>query len=463
MKSRFTGFTSVFKFAYIQSVKSKAFLVSMIILCGIALVLLPIITAISNAGSDDETVNKAEIIKTVYVEDNAFEGNLANAIINRLKNSGEYADKTYVLVEKEGHEEAFNKVKDSKNGDILLTIDYVEDITDMSYGFDYVVYYGENLDELDEASESFSAYLDTLHEKALGDLYIEDEAGAQLVGNDYSKEVIRLNNEGQIIEDESGITDIEYIVTYAFLMIGIFAVSLVGGKVAELIVTEKSSKVIEYIMTSIKPMALITGKVVASIAVTFTMIVGIIISFVASLFINGTLFKEKDGSMMIPDSLKSVIEGDVFKGASIVNLILIVLLIIAGFVIYGFIAGIAGATVSKIEEMAEGMKLFTFSMIVGAYVCIAYIMFASFGMGDWGTILNVIYVFPLTSMFLLPAYLLLGKATTFIAIIAVVVAIIAIVLLVIFVSGIYEYLIYYNGSPLKFKDIIKIFRNKRRA
>lgn len=463
MKNRFAGFTSVFKFAYAQSVKTKAFVITMVVLCVVALAALPVITAFSQGDDSEKDETKAHIIGDVYIEDNVFEGKLADKLVEKLKLSEDYKDKELIIAAAENHEETYNTVTASESGDVLVQIDYNSDATAMDYGFNYVVYYGENTDELDEASDSLAFYIDELHETILAELFLKDQSGAELVTYSYTMEVMQVDKEGEIVPEEGFLEMSEYWVTYAFIMVGIFAISIVGSKVSEQIVTEKSSKVIEYIMTSIKPMALITGKVMASIAVVLTMIVAVFAAFLCSIPLNGVLFPTEDGSMVVPEVLQYLIDGEVMAGANVFNIIIALIIMILGFVFYGFIAGIAGATVSKVEEMAEGVKMFTFAMIIGAYLCLAYVVSASMGAGDWGVFSNVIYLFPLTSVFILPAYLLLGKVSVAIALIGIAIMIICILLLMIFVSGIYEYLIYYNGSPLKFKDLIGIFRNKRRA
>lgn len=463
MKNRFAGFTSVFKFAYIQSVKTKAFVISMVVLCAIALASLPVVSAFSSGDDSEVDEEKTELIGKIYVEDNAMEGKMAEALVDVLKENEDYVSKEFSIIDKEKHDDTFKAVKDSKEGDILVQIEYDSDLDSINYGFDYIVYYGENKEDLDEASDMLAYYIDSIHKEILADVLLNDKDGTELVTYEYTTEVINVDEHGEEVPDESALDMSEYWVTYAFLMVGIFSISIVGSKVAEQIVTEKSSKVIEYIMTSIRPMALITGKVIASIAVVFTMVGAILLAFVGSVLLNGILFRAEDGSMMIPEVIKLILDGSLMEGANLLTVIVAIVLFALGYVFYGFIAGIAGATVSKVEEMAEGIKLFTFAMVAGAYVCIAYIMSANMGAGDWGVATNVIYLLPLTSIFILPAYLLIGKASLFIGILAIVIMIICIIFLMIFVSGIYEYLIYYNGSPLKFKDLIKIFKNKRRA
>ena len=53
MKNKFTGVMNVFKFSYMQILKSKVFIISTLIFMAVALLALPISTAISRAGKDE--------------------------------------------------------------------------------------------------------------------------------------------------------------------------------------------------------------------------------------------------------------------------------------------------------------------------------------------------------------------------------------------------------------------------
>ena len=459
MKNKFTGIMNVFKFAYIQSVKAKAFVITMSILCGLALFALPVITAISRAGKDEVDKSKIDLIGSIYVCDQALDGKLAENLVDIIKENSAYSDKNCVAISAVDYDKTFDAIKMSKNGDILVNIEYDTAMDSLSYGFSYVVFYGEEVDKLDEASDDFAMYIDGIHKQALGKIFAPTEEGAELLSYEFITESVMLDEEGNIVPEEVALDEMEYWIVYAFLMISIFAISLLGGKVSEQIVTEKSSKVIEYIMTSIKPMALITGKVLASVAIMFTMVVGVVVSFAGSVLINGVTFREADGSMELPGFIKSIIEQNALEGMSILGILASILVFTLGFVMYGFLAGIAGATVSKVEEMAEGLKIFTFAMIIGAYVVIAY-MSTALGGADWGAFTNFVYLFPLCSPFIVPASLLLGKVSIGIGLLSIGILLVVILLLMIFVSGVYEYLIYHNGSPLKLKEIIKMFKRK---
>lgn len=459
MKSKFTGVWNVFKFSYIQTVKSKAFIISTAIFMAIGLLALPISTAISRAGKDEAQTDKAEHIGTIYVCDEALDGKLGESLVDIIKGNQAYSEKNIISVKKDDYDKVFDTVKASKNGDVLVDIKFDNSPTSMDYGFSYVVFYGEEIEELEDAADEFSMYVDSIHKEALGKIFISSQAGAELVAYNYVSEVIMIDDAGNVVEDETGLDMAQYWITYVFLFVALMGITFLGTKVSDQIVTEKSSKVIEYIMTSIKPMALITGKVMACIANIFTLFGLTVISFIGSIFINGICFKNADGSMAMPGFIKTITNEQLLEGLSFINIVSSIFVFILGFVVYGLLAGVSGAMVSKIEEMAEGMKLFSFAMIIGAYVVIAYMSTASTG-AEWGAFTNFVYLFPLCSPFIVPASLFLGKMSVTMGFLSVGILLVTMIVMLYFVSGIYEYLIYYSGAPLKFKELIKLFRKK---
>ena len=147
MKNKFTGFFDVFRFAYLQSVKTKAYVISLVVLCAIALAAFPAISLLSGDETEEGDEAKAELIGTIYIEDGAMEGELAKALGQKITSSEDYAGKDFVAIGASEHDEIFDKVKKSDNGDVLIQIEYIADPEDMDYGFEYVVYYGEETDD----------------------------------------------------------------------------------------------------------------------------------------------------------------------------------------------------------------------------------------------------------------------------------------------------------------------------
>ncbi len=479
MKNNFRGIGDIFKFSFVQTVKSKAFIITQIILCSIALLSFPLITFISNIGDEeeDETI-LSEYIDNIYIKDSFLAGKFGNALLAELKASEEYKHCNISVVDTKSDndtdknaDEFMESIKTSQNGDVYITIDYSSDVNDVYYGFNYIVYYGENVEKLDEAANELSMFVDDLHEKVIASVFLDNTASSDsdfgefldYIASDFSYDISLMGVDNQIVEKDGSLLEGEYWLTYAFLMISIFAISIGGSKVAEQLVTEKSTKVIEYIMTSVKPMALITGKVFASVASVMFVVGSVVASLLVSGVVAGMIFPNEDGSIAIPEIIITLLDSDVFAGATPLSIVIAVLIFALGILFYAFIGGIAGATVSKIEEMAEGMKLLTFTMMIGAYIPMFLMIFSSTGDGDWGIVTDIIYILPITSVFIIPAYLLIGKISLTIGLIALVVMIASVLIMLVVVSKIFEYLIYYNGSPLKFKDLIRIYKDKRRA
>ncbi len=469
MRNRFKGLGDVFQFAYQQTVKTTAYKITLIILCVIALLSFPVMSLMSgdDEQAEDDLVTGAEHIGTIYIEGDFRDGALAEAVAADLKASEIYGGKEIVVIEESAYDDTFKAVEESTDGDVLVHIEYIDDMTDIDYGFMYTVYYGPDSKDVDDEASSLSLYIDSSHENLLTSIVAGSAEAGKYVSAEYYWETLIIGEDDSVIEADAAELDIlstsEYWVTYAFLMVAIFAISIGGSRVGEQLVNEKANKVIEYIMTSVKPMALITGKVLASVASVFVMIGAVVACFIASGLINGLIFTNPDGSMAIPEILQAFLDIGVLNGANPLNIIILVLLFIGGFIFYAFLGGVAGATVSKVEEMAEGMKLFTFIMIIGAYLPLFLVMGNTMGVGGGGVFTDVIMVLPISSVFITPAYLLLGKTTTAVAALALGIMAVCIVLLMFMVSGIFETLIYYNGNPLKLKDLTKIFKDKRRA
>ena len=128
-----------------------------------------------------------------------------------------------------------------------------------------------------------------------------------------------------------------------------------------------------------------------------------------------------------------------------------------------FIAGIAGASVSKMEEMNEGMVMFTMLVIVGAYMSLALSMsnvFAENGQLS-GTFAMVCCLLPISSIFTVPANLMMGSVSAVTGLLSILILVAGNVLMLVITSKIYEYLLFYNGVTLKIRDIIHIIRYGR--
>nr|MDE7432951.1 ABC transporter permease [Lachnospiraceae bacterium] len=253
----------------------------------------------------------------------------------------------------------------------------------------------------------------------------------------------------------------KYNIIYALLMLVMFTLAFGGERIAMSIITEKASKVMEYLMTSVKPMAIVVGKILANILILFIQVALVILSFALSIVLNSIIFSEGNAKIAMPSFISEIFSMTNFSGLNLVNLLLCILIFIGGFICYGLIAGLAGASVSKMDEIAEGVKMYTMVLIIGAYISIFVV---TSRMYDGASAIRYFaMLFPFTSVFITPSAMLTGYVTTVEALISLAILAATIFALIKFVSDVYESMIYYNGTPLKIKDIINISKQNKKG
>lgn len=167
-----------------------------------------------------------------------------------------------------------------------------------------------------------------------------------------------------------------YIMIFALYMV----ILLYGQMVATNVATEKSSRAMEVLITSAKPVSMMFGKVLASCMAGLIQLVAIFGS--ALLFYN--LNKSYWGDNMIVDSIFNM-------PLSLFGYMLIFFTL--GFLIYAFLYGAIGSTASKLEDINTSVMPITMLFIVGFFI----VMF-SFAAGTVDTVLmKVCSYIPFTS------------------------------------------------------------------
>ncbi len=167
-----------------------------------------------------------------------------------------------------------------------------------------------------------------------------------------------------------------YWLVYGIAMVILFMLAFGGERIAMSIIVEKSSKIMEYLMTSVKPMAVVVGKVLASLLLLVIQFTAIFASLGISVVIAG--FINSEGTFRMPSAVSGMFKSGSLSSVTPVNLILAFLILVAGFLLYGMLAALAGAAVSKMEEISEGVKIYSFIMIIGAYLSIFVISSGSY-------------------------------------------------------------------------------------
>jgi len=144
---------------------------------------------------------------------------------------------------------------------------------------------------------------------------------------------------------------------YAYVMVFVLymVIMMFGQKVAMSVVTEKTSRAMEVLITSASPVALMFGKILASSVAGIFQIIAIFGSAFISYNINKSYFETN-----------AVINTLFNFPASLVGYLLIFFLL--GFLIYSFLFGAMASTVSKIEDLSSVVMLIQIIFVAGFVV-----------------------------------------------------------------------------------------------
>ncbi|MCI2789194.1 ABC transporter permease [Staphylococcus warneri] len=156
-------------------------------------------------------------------------------------------------------------------------------------------------------------------------------------------------NEGQKL--------LNLVLVYAILMLMFFIVFNYATQVAMEIATEKTSRVIEMIITSVSPITHIMAKIAGVIAVALTQIVMIVVVAIICIFVF---------------DLKRMLKGFDVSMSHITWQVLIVglLCMIIGILTYVLLAAILGSLATRIEDINQTLMPLTLFAMIAFYIAI---------------------------------------------------------------------------------------------
>ncbi|MFW3621630.1 ABC transporter permease [Staphylococcus caprae] len=329
-------FWATFKLTYLSKIKSKAFIIfmSIIVILMIALSNIDKIIDLFDNGPDKVGVvtQNEQIYKVLKKQSHALDD---DATFKKVSEKD-----AHKLVKNEKLKKAYI-VKQDKHHQLsgtILSKDNVE---------------AEDEQKLTEVLTSIQSQLVAsnlnLSQNELKQLQARSHVDSKVISN---KEDSQLN---------SGEQTLNYILVYATLMLIFFIVFNYAGQVAMEIATEKTSRVIEMIITSVSPVIHILAKIAGVIAVAFTQVIMIIIMALLCVYAFDlkSLFKEFDIQM---NHLAWQI------------IIVSILCLIVGILSYVLLAAILGSLATRIEDMNQTLMPLTLLAMIAFYIAIFSIM-----------------------------------------------------------------------------------------
>lgn len=435
----------MFSFTFSQSVKKKGYrmvtvLLAILLLVGVALaVYLPAKPDSAEEGSQDIEYSAVE---TVYVQD-LFETDYT--IWMQALQLDSYSRVDFIPVT--DRDEAVSKAEASaQTAYVIVEVTWDENC----YLMEAILPQSStvNKSDADELLTAMQICFDTAKLTVVG-LTEEQIAGVMTpMVTDYAK----------IGEDDSmGMVLVRMLAPMIFGLVLYMMLLLYGQDVSREVSIEKTSKLTETLLTSVKPYALITGKVLSVATAALLQFFIWIFSAVGGLLVGNALaaakYPEYENSIItILNFVRDNVGDSAFSPMAVV---LAILVFVIGFLFYCVLAGLAGCMVSKPEEVASTQALFQFPVIISFFVCYFGILLENTGL------LTVSRFIPFTIPFSVPVDLLTGSISIFSGVISLAILLVFTVFTIILSGRLYEGLILYNGQKLNVKTMIKMIRVKK--
>lgn len=230
---------------------------------------------------------------------------------------------------------------------------------------------------------------------------------------------------------------------YAIMLLSIvlfYAIYFCAYQVSSSITTEKTSKIMETLVTSTSPKTIVLGKTIG---------IGIIglmqmILIVGTALISAKLFLE-------PGAIDSVLDmSNITPYLGIITIIYFIL----GYLAYALLYALTGSTVSKPEDIQSANSPIAILAVIGFYL-------SYFTMMNPTSELNVFAsMLPISSPFCMPFRVMMGLASNTDVLASIAILIITIIVIAQVAIKIYSNAILNYGTKMSFRDIIKIYKDK---
>lgn len=462
-KSDYTGWQEVFYFSLIQGMKGNAYICFLVLAAVILLASGPVTGLIDLMDTGVEVYHSGVTDFTIYDEVDLpidYSKSLTDfAFINVKINS----TPTQTFEEHVKALEEKSKDKGSNNRELIVQVVY-EEAGYFNLTFVKAANAAVKGEDCKKLAQAFIAFFDEARINAI------DVSQEQLdfLNRPVASELKFVTDTGEVVSEKrvnEGISMEEYML----LTIGIIGVLLVitlsGNSIATSIVTEKSTRVVEYLTINVRPLALIMGKILAVLLMVLVQLVVMGASYGMSTLLRLVVFGTDADSAVTSTGEAPVEVSAVMNLLSDIggmDIVVAVAVILGGILFYCILAGLAGASVSRLEEMNEGLKLYNMLVIVGT--CLGIVMCVSMlNSGDNQLFINICSLLPISSPFVVPICVLIGKLPMGIALTSLVILLIVTGFLFSFTAKVYEALIFYNGNAMKFKDIWQIAMKRKIA
>ena len=244
------------------------------------------------------------------------------------------------------------------------------------------------------------------------------------------------------------------VLPYVNIMLLYFLVLYYGQSAANSVILEKTSKLMDTFLATVKPESMIFGKVLAEWTAALVQFGVWVLSLIGG-FAAGTFFVKT----INPDSTMGILRlfdylGSVTKMFALPEVLVSAFIIAAGFFLYCCLAAICASFASKPEELAGTLSIFSILLVVSMFVTIR----VGFLSGEMAAGAKWFDLFPFTAILITPSRVLLGSVSLGVGLASLAVILLLSVLFILIAGRVYRMMSLYRGKVPKLNQIVRMFK-----
>ncbi len=434
-KEDFRGTGKVFRFTLEQMLKGKAYIIFAVLLLLLAIASVPVMALLMG---EEDTGAETSLITAVYVQNETG----YDLDLTKISQQNEMFAQTHFL-DTDWTEETFGENLQPSEVYVHMSRD-MEGIQIAAFTLDTAEF---SEMETNQCTDALSALLDEARLQALH--ATPDQIGMLMTG--YEAEVKSVDeflqknaDNRQELSEEEVEARLSAQLTYCVvvLMLCLFVIVFIIQKVIE----EKASKLAEFLLVSVQPLALLLGKILAVMTYVFGLAVLVVVSFAASYGITSMF---ADTSAVAQSMASMGITSDLLRLSPAAAAVIFLALLLAYFTISLF-CGLVGACCSTMEDVEPA------NLIVVLFLMAGYILSVSLSGTDNPVISAIAVLVPFVSMFAAPVRYLLGDIGAGMLVLSFAIQVLVILLFAYLCARTYRDLLMYQGERLKIGRLLSM-------
>ena len=432
--AEFTGTKRVFLFTFVQFFKNRANLFSFVLIFVMCIISGPLTSVMSGAEINGTSAggyydNIGSLPETIYIF-NVTPLNIDSS--NNVIKDSPFADCKFVNV---------NTQDISLDKDEML-VTFTFDNENLCYRF--ALYSSSDSVIDDGTAEGLNYAMYTAFESAKFDAAgLSGDTLTILSTGGYNSTVGSVSDfsEKDAIGYETR-TTINFIYSVIILML----CTLASSYIIKTVVEEKASKLIEFLLVSVRPLALLTGKILAMMSGVLALLVTMVMGTMLSNYIS----TEYLGLPSMMDTLSATGFSLDLLNLDPVFIVTTIAFVIISYVAFSIISGIAGSCCNTMEESSTASLISIAPAMVGYMGIIIVTGFEN------AVLNNVFALLPVLGLFGAPALYLTGDISSAVMLTSMAIQIGSVFVLALFCRRIYSYVIMYKGTKLKLSNLFNI-------